>query len=238
MIEAFSSIEAKNIMPNFCVFASEEFSRLEPNIEERISVIWDAEKEKRKDAIFDGKILSLRELNSNYLLGEFIPYRSFLAQSIDPYLAKKINVFPVGVSGIMVGDRHVLVGKRSSLVTSYPGHYEFVPSGSISYESSEAGFINYRMQILKELYEETGILPTYVTSLQPFALLIDRDRSLVDICLFFYFGENFPTRTNNEYLSLFWLPFDEVEEFLMKNSDKFVPTSFSIFSLIRERKWI
>jgi 8-oxo-dGTP pyrophosphatase MutT (NUDIX family) len=76
-----------------------------------------------------------------------------------------IGVRPLGTKGITIREGRVLMGQRTNSVCSYPGLWEFAPSGVVEIGSSPGH------NIAAELREETGLEPAREPT--PVALLYD-----------------------------------------------------------------
>ncbi|MFT5317678.1 MAG: hypothetical protein ACI8RA_000929 [Chlamydiales bacterium] len=239
MIEVPLTVEVIMIQSDFKITAPSFMTSLAKDLDSKVEMAWQMEKDKRRGQVFDGNMLSLVSMEPGLLTGEYVPYKTYVAQLIDSHLREKLAICPVGVSGIVISPNSVLFGERSSVVTLYPNFYELAPSGSISIDSLGIdGVVDYRMQLLVELFEETRISPDKPTEISPFALAKDTSNLTVDICCLLRVKEELSLQFNDEYPSLAWVPFQEVGAFVNEHSTKIVPTSLAILSVAEERGWI
>lgn len=239
MIEFPKSIEATMISPDFRVVFSPSSFSLTDEEKKKVEAYWRLEKKKGEKHLFNGQLLSLLEFGDEELVGEFVPYKAYIAQLADAEIAREINICPICVSGIVISEGHVLLGRRSKLVTNYPNHYELVPSGSISTQCcSQNSFIDYRKQLLLELFEETKIIFSQADEVFPFALMKEASHSLIDICMLVRLSERIAYQVTEEYPDLIWLPSDEVKKFVEKRHSQFIPTSLAMLSIAKGFKWI
>ena len=239
MIEVPPTVEVTMIQSDFTIVAPSTVASFAEDLDSKVEMAWQLEKDKRQGQVFDGNILRLASLEPGKLIGEYVPYKTYVAQLIDTQLKEELAICPVGVSGIVLSPKSVLLGERSSVVTLYPNYYELAPSGSISIDSLGIdGTVDFRMQLLVELFEETRIPPDKPTELFPFALTKDTSNLTLDICCLLRVEEELSLHLNDEYPSLSWVPFENVETFVNEHSDKIVPTSLAILSVAKDRGWI
>ena len=239
MIKVPPTIEITPIPHDFAIVAPEKVLSLDSDLDHKVEMAWQLEKEKRRGNVFDGSMLSFLRMERERLIGEYVPYKVFVAQLVDSQLRKELSICPVGVSGIVTAPGGVLMGQRSSLVTQYAGYYELSPSGSISTDSlGMDGVVDFRMQLLVELYEETRISPDQPTELRPFILTKDKSNPTVDICCVIPVEGEVQFQTNEEYPVLEWLPYTDVRKFVEENSTKIVPPTLAILSVAEKRGWL
>lgn len=146
----------------------------------RIDEIW--EKRDTKQALFDSPIISLVQYSPSSLIGELVDFRLWYACCKHPELRPILDIHPLGVSGLTTWRGMVLVGKRSTRVSSYPGAMECCPSGSIDSSSfGSEGSIDVQKAILEELFEETGIQRDSVHSVRLKDLYLSTDTGTFDV---------------------------------------------------------
>ena len=210
---------------------SEVDELLDRDLQGRIENAWQAEQKKRATPLFNGKILSFIGLHEKTLIGKFVDYKQVIASKYDEELKSRLRCIPVSVSGLTLAGQHMLVGKRSPDVTSYPGYYEFAPSGGIDDHAYVEGEIDFRGQVVRELEEETALDPSCVEQVKPIALIQDLKTHLIDICLLIRVDPRSTemTRRTDEYRQIFWLDRTGCLAFLEANQRRFVSESAKAF---------
>lgn len=110
---------------------------------------------------------------------QVVPYRYVFAQLQDPSIG--LNLYPIGVSALVLGKMgHLLVGRRQK-TTEYEGCLECVPSGGLDAKQYTQGQFDVPQQLLEELEEETGIPSEAVEGLQPLGLIFDTAHGVYDV---------------------------------------------------------
>ena len=104
---------------------------LSADVAERVDAIWRAELQERGDSLLDGQLFSIGEIKDGVILGWLSEYRLFLAQQREPCLFPALRVRPLAVTGYVVCDDGVIIGKRAENVTQDPGSWELLPSGGV-----------------------------------------------------------------------------------------------------------
>jgi hypothetical protein len=146
----------------------------------RVDEIW--KKRDTKRLLFDSPIISLVQYSSSSLIGEFVDFRLWYACCKDPELRPILDIHPISVTGLTTWRGMVLVGKRSTTVSSYPGAMECCPSGSIDGSSVGVdGSIDLEKAILLELVDETGIRRDSVRSVRMKDLYLSTDMGVFDV---------------------------------------------------------
>lgn len=154
-------------------------------LSDRVDSIWKAEKLRRGDDLFDGRIFVIRKKGHRYIAGDFVNYRQFLAQQLEPGLFESLKVCPLAVTGYTLCGDGVVIGKRSSQVTQDAGVWELVPAGGVDDSALRAdGTIDLGKTLCTELFEEIGI-PTRALAAapRPFVIIEDTASHVVDIGL-------------------------------------------------------
>ena len=143
---------------------------------------WENEKLKRKKNLFNGKILSAKEYNSDVIIVTEVEYKFYLAKKNNPTKFKQFKIIPVSVSGLLQCLDGIVFGKRSKYVTQYPGFWELVPSGGLDYSLIKSSKkIDYKAQVLNELSEELGVQTQMVKKIKPFCFIFDTESQVLDI---------------------------------------------------------
>jgi isopentenyldiphosphate isomerase len=201
-----------------------------------IDALWKSEQSTRASKIFHGQILNFISLEGNELIGEFVDYKFFLAQILDPTLKEHLQIKPVSISGLTLSGEKVLLGKRTPRVTQYKNFYETVPSGGIDSRVVSEGHVDLLRQYELELWEETGISVTEIKSIRPFLIVYDSQEDAYEICSeiqvnYSIVNEEMPS--TEEYEDFKWLTKYDLRDFVDKNSQEFVPLSLYLLKVRR-----
>ncbi len=144
-----------------------------------IAACWAA----RAPGVFNGRLLHVTHIQPNkdatHIDGHFADYQIYYAQK---QLGADFGLRPLGVSGLLRCDGHLILAKRAPTVTAYPGMLECAPSGSLSGEyAREDGSLDYAGQLRAEFQEEIGLSPDHVTQITPLALVYDPADRVYDL---------------------------------------------------------
>lgn len=203
---------------------------LSDTLKKRIDEIWDEEIRLYGSDRFNGEILNLIDCNDKGLVGHFIEYKWFVAARKDQEIQKALQLTPIGVSGIIREGNLALTGLRSKNLAAYPGLWELVPSGGISPKYVQGNTINYRQQMLDELEEETGVNREKVRAVTPFMLILDKVRSVLDICMELEMNSHdFHSEfSKGEYTEFKWITINQQ----LASESQWVPASIAILKEI------
>ncbi|MBB64810.1 MAG: hypothetical protein CMO81_07070 [Waddliaceae bacterium] len=197
---------------NFQLFLNDEISKPLPlEQEEKVEAIWQAALSRSDGHLFNAPCLIYKEWNGTSLIGSWLDYKYYFSSQIDKSLAKDLNLQAISVSGITVNDGKYLIGKRSKSVTQHPGAWEFVPSGGIDASASKETTIDYQGQIIKELYEETGINSTFIEKIEPVFLQHVEEDAIWEICVLIHLCEEVVIKSC-EHEDLKWCSEKEVKK--------------------------
>jgi len=180
--------------------------------DERVDILW----EKREGHVFDGQMLSLKSYSPDLLVGEMIDYRVWYACVQNPSLQRVFDVHPLSVSGRVISNGKILVGRRSQKVTTYKGFLECCPSGTLEGLSPEEA-------IRKELEEETGIRS--VRKILPKQIYWSVDDGVWDIHMDLLCEDMEMPLPTKEYEEFFWMNPQE------KREGRWVPLSEHLLQL-------
>lgn len=153
--------------------------------EKRIQAIWDREKKKRGERLFDAPMLSLERVDGETLWARRVSYRAYLGQLREPALYAELKIRALAVSGLLhVGDE-VLFGLRATHLTQDPGCWELVPSGGLSLDYLGAdGVYSLKDQFLAELREELGVAADALSGRAlPYLLVEDTESHCIDLAI-------------------------------------------------------
>jgi 8-oxo-dGTP pyrophosphatase MutT (NUDIX family) len=210
-------------------------TELPAELEARVQELWDAEREQRP--VVNGSIACVESMQDGRIEGRLAEYRLFIARERSAELRDRLQLQPIGVSGVVVfpnGD--VLLGRRSEEVTEYPGAWELVPSGAVGGDAVGAdGRVDTLAVLLTELEEETGIRREAVVAARPLGVVHDPGQDGFDICYELRLsGEaELPASDSSEYGELRVLSAEEAE--LLMRAGAVVPASRTILALRKAR---
>jgi hypothetical protein len=145
-------------VPAKIVVLPESPPTLHPSIEQEVEEVWQAARERRGSALFNGSIFSLEEITPQAISGRYVEYRLYLAQELRPELFIKLRVQPLAVTGVLQNSDGLFLGYRNSGVAVQPNCWELIPSGGVDSSTlMQDGRLCAAKQILTELQEEVGI---------------------------------------------------------------------------------
>jgi len=184
----------------------------------QVDEIW----EKREPHHFNGQILSLRSYSPSLLVVDVVDYRAWYACVREPSLQRALDIHPLSVSGRVICDGKILIGRRSQHVSSFKGCLECCPSGSVAPEAGTP-----EKAIRAELSEETK--GSSIRKIIPKAVYWSLDDGAWDVHMDIVCDrvDLVPTK---EYEELFW--FDPKEK--KKDLGKWVPLSKHLVQLAIE----
>lgn len=196
-----------------------------------IQTIWDQEQKRREGKLHEGAILSAIAYDKESLTGQFVPYKYFMAQLSDPSLKKDLKIVPVSLSGMtLVGD-NLIIAKRAWWVAEYPDHYELAPSGGIRPPNAEQGYVDMKGQLLSELVDEVGIEADCVKSVRFFSLVRDHKSDGIELLAKIMVKPCGILSSSSEYTQVLTVPLTEVESFVKKHEQEFVPLSLEMLRI-------
>lgn len=198
-----------------------------PAILARVEAIWQHEKSRRGDALFNGQIFSIYQSGSNRIVGWMTEYRYFLAQQRDPALHTELRIKPLAVTGILRCKDGVVLGRRASQTEMDANLWELVPSGSVDDTAiDDDGQVSLERCLLTELEGETGIRAAEVsTPPKAVALVEDQRTRVTDVCLVLGVDwsagqilRRFAALENREYTGLEIISAGAIPEFRRKSA--------------------
>jgi len=173
-----------DLSPNLTVIDTGEELNISSSAQEKIFSIWEQEKQKRGDDLFEGRIFNVTEITRETLTGFYIDYSVSLAQYRDPNLFDDIAVRPLAVSGLVECEQGIVFGLRNQNLTADAGQWELVASGGVDDTVRlDDGTVDVREQFLNELCEEINLPVESVSKLLPIILLEDSETHVCDIVL-------------------------------------------------------
>jgi len=207
-----------------------------------IESIWEEKQKNKQGALYNDKLLHVIDIKNQgddiLVKGHFVEYKSYLAQRENSKL--DFTIKPLGVSGLTrlrENQRdYILFAKRAALVTEYPGCLELVPSGSIDATCvSSEGEVDYIKKLLSEFTEETGFSDSFVEKIAGFAVVLDVDHQVYDVCCdILISGQRdslLKTFVSSEYSDPQFVAVEDLSQFLSLNEGMLVPTSIALLEV-------
>ena len=210
----------------------------------RIEAIWQREKMKRGDKLFDGQVFSIHQSGPDAIVGWMAEYRHFLAQRRDPSLHAALKISPLAVTGALICRDGIVFGRRASETEMDAKLWELVPSGSVDGSAVEPdGRVSLERCVLTELEEETGIRASEVAATpRAIALIEDLQSHVTDVGLILEANwstaqvlERFATLENREYGTLEVVAIAAIPEFRRKCGTSLSEVSASLLDVVVQR---
>lgn len=207
---------------------------------EIIEQVWQEIQSEHNGRFFNGSCFNFIDLFADedglVVEGEFVEYKNFLVHQKRNDL--NLNIRPIAVSGFTIiseGDaNYILFAERTNNVTEYQGLTELVPSGGLSSDCLDHnGIVNFKLQLLTELQEETGISWCEVTEVQAFAFVKDICHHVFDIgCIIKAAVAKDLVREKmaglSEYRTPVFVELSSLESFARNYHHKIVPSSLAL----------
>ena len=229
-------LHVRPVGPGLKVLEVEATQRPDSAALERVAALWDAEKRRRGDELFDGRVFSIARLDESRIEGHFVPYSWFLAQLREPALHGVLKVRMLAVSGLLEISEGIVFGRRSEAMTQDAGLWELVPSGGVSPTArSQNAMISLHHQLVQELGEEVGIACDRDEQAKPFVLVEDDETHVADIGL--YLSVDVGSKevlarhrglTEQEYDRLEIVPRQGLESFRRRHESRLAPVSAAL----------
>jgi len=216
------------------------------NIDERIiSNIWNEEKKRLGDGLFDGQLFCGGKIeydDSNILIyGSFLPYRYIVARMRKGIF--KEDILPLGVSGITItnenGKKFVVFAKRAANSFLDAGLIELVPSGGIDREClNDDGTFDIEKMLIKEFDEETGINSSEINKISGWTIIYDESWGTLELCAEININCKIQEvidsiSKSKEYSSPVCIDYRNLAQFLNENKHRMVRTSYYLASEIK-----
>jgi hypothetical protein len=221
---------------DFKVMINYSYARqeIEDAVLRRVDMLWKQEIIRTEGKVFNGTILNAEKFDGSLLLGHFVEYKHYIAQTRDPSLASIFNIQPICVSAYTHAGDQILFGKRSNHVTDYQNFYELVPAGGVDKSSVEHDRIDILKQIKTELKEEAGIDESKILNITPAYLIPYAATKTYEICAKIELDpqvKDFLGERDDEYTALHWISKDDLPSFVEKNRAAINPLSLQLLKL-------
>lgn len=221
--DALTVLKIHTVQPELKVRLAASPPTVTPGALARVEEIWQAEKARRGDALFNGPLFSIDCSSADQIIGWLAEYSWFLAQRRDPSLYPLLKVRPLGITGVLRCADGIIFGRRGRYVEMDADLWELVPSGGVDGSTVDStGQIDLGAHLLIEMTEETGISATAVSAPPlAFAMVEDRSSRVTDIGLVLQtklsasqVNELFAALENREYVELKVVPATRISQFL------------------------
>lgn len=141
---------------------------LPPETLARVETIWSELKAQRGETLFNAPVFVLGAHSPACVTIREMQYRHLAARKVDAALAAHgLGVTFLGVTGLVLCQDGLVLGRRSPQAFFYPGQWEPAPAGTLDFPDPAA-------KVIEEMGEELGIGPEAVTKLTALALSFDR----------------------------------------------------------------
>ncbi len=209
----------------------------------RVDEIWTLEQAQRPGALTNGLIYCVEDFDKHRIRGHFEEYKRVISQIRDADVGKTLNLWSLGVSGILQCRDGLVFGLRGDSNTYDQGLWELVPSGGVDDECLDSrGNAEPKAQILAELAEEIGMSADDVRVGESFLLIKNIDDHYFDMGFELTTDldgsavlESYASLDNDEYTELKVVPLDEVEDFVVAHLESMVAVSLIY---LRHLKWL
>ena len=196
----------------------------------RAQQFWENEKKKRSQ-MFNGSLLIVENLklenNSLHFHTFESDYVSYLFTKKHWPKEKNLLPFYLAVSSILTNAKNeILIGKRADHLSSYPGHWELVASGSVVPEMPP------EKNLLSELEEECGLTATEILKTSFLGCCVDSQSGFLDLCFHIQVANPAVPKRTDEYEELQFVSPDQAGKFVLQPS---VPTSRVLLKLYQNK---
>ena len=196
-----------------------------------IQTIWEQEQKKRDGKLHEGAILSAVSYDSKSLVGQFVPYKYYLAQRCDPSLEPDLKIVPISICGMTLIGEEIIIAKRAPWVSQYPNCYELAPSGGVRPPGRDFDSVDLKAQLLDEMREELGLDNSHVKSVKFFSLVHDREEGALELCAEIRLKPACLILSSTpEYSQVIAIPCQELESFVKIHRNEFVPLSLILLA--------
>ncbi|NQV82504.1 MAG: hypothetical protein HQ494_01675 [Rhodospirillales bacterium] len=177
-------LSVKSFSPDTEVIVTDGQCEITPELETRIQAIWDAEQDRRGDALFNGRMFSVQTMTAQRIEGFFVDYRLLIAQRLQPDLYDSLGVRPLAVSGLLSCPDGIVFGCRGAAMTQDANVWELAGSGGVDPSAvTDAGGIDLIARLYDEIGEEIGIGKDHLHDPEPFCLIEDPDSHVFEIAI-------------------------------------------------------
>ena len=195
----------------------------------RAHQFWENEK-KQRSQMFNGPLLIVENLklenNSLHFHTLESDYVSYLFMKKHWPKEKNILPFYLAVSSILTNAKNeILIGKRACHLSSYPGHWELVASGSVVPEMPP------EKNLLSELEEECGLPASEILKMSFLGCCVDSQSGFLDLCFHIQVANPTVPKRTDEFEELQFVSSKQAEKIVLQPS---VPTSRELLKLYQK----
>ena len=129
------TVSVRRLARDFTVMESGEAPSVSDSRQERIDSLW-SQLVRERPTLFEGRVFSPRRCvvgadgAVERIEGSFVPYSRYLSCRVDRELADMLDLWTLGVTGLLWCRDGVVLGVRSATTTD-AGRLELVPSGTV-----------------------------------------------------------------------------------------------------------
>lgn len=151
-------------------------------VEARVAEIWEAERHRRGDRLYDGVLLDLVDRDGGQWECRSVRYRHLVAASVDKEMASLLNIRALGVTGCIACEGGYVIGRRADHVLQEPGRLEFAPAGGLDDEDIGGEGVDPLGALTREWTEEIGgELAPLAEPARMAAVIEDEEAGVVDL---------------------------------------------------------
>lgn len=189
----------------------------------KVDQIW--EEQQRNTHLFNGHLFSVKSLDDDAIIGEWIEYKYMIAQRYDPALRQLLKITSLGISSVTTCADAILVGRRGKTMANYPNLYECAPSGGIDPSTVKGDQVDAATLILKELEEEVGLTAKDTRSIKFSKIYCDPANLAYDLIASIELAPEAKEKIvpTVEYPEVFWLERSEIIPFLKQHKEAIIP---------------
>lgn len=173
--------------------------------------------------LFNGKIYTLKNYKDGNLYIAESEYKVSFSIQKSPNIFKENPISILAVTGILLCEDGLILGRRGNSVSFQNGLWEPAPAGSLSCPDPKA-------QVLEELEEELGIARNRINEIEITGLIEDNNTSIADIIYKITIREKFnqiksieKNSKDNEHDELYCVKIADLGSFLAENQGKYIP---------------
>jgi 8-oxo-dGTP pyrophosphatase MutT (NUDIX family) len=189
------------------VSVSPSVRKIVPRLKQEVDHLWS---KRTNRTLVDAPIISLVHYEPKLLVGELVWFREWYAACSSHLLRAELNIHPLGVTARTFANGSLLIGRRAKHMMLSPGFLECCPSGHLDGESLVDGHVDFQQALLKELEEETSILPALVKIFSVHSLYWDLHTGVWDIHCDIVLSQKVVPLPRGEYSELVWVPVSSI----------------------------
>lgn len=217
---------------------------LSPSLEKEVETIWRSGQATRGQRLFNGTLFSVERISGEAVVGRFIEYRRFFAQTERPSLFPDLQVRPLAVTAILQNTEGIFFGQRNSRAGQQPDCWELVPAGGVDASTLTAqNEVDPKRQILDELEEEVGLSRTLIASCRLVAFNEEPEHHVFDLVWELETVADEATVTvahaglsSPEHINIVCVGWSELEDFLGANRTRLAAGNWELIEQLAPHK--